>query len=661
MTTPSYKVYADWDADGGLSIGDFEFGLDGWDPSATGALPTVAQSTTRSYHGTTSMLVTWSAGTSQLVQADPWSGLTVGNSYTYSAWVYVPSSGGMHVKCTVAGISSGTASSTTNTWVQITYTFTATATTHSLQISANTSPSGGEQTWVDHVRIIGPGEDLTATAPGVISDVTVQFGRDQARSLQPVSPGEAAFDVDNVSRDYSPENTASPLIGLLGPGRDALIEATLAGRAYTVFHGNLDDFTVDSTQGKWLASFSAVDALARLKDLPVSTAVYPAVRTGQAIGYILDAIGWAGQRDLDPGGSTIRWWNAESDDAYREMLDVLSAEGPDSLITVGSSGEFIFRDRHHRLNRAASLTSQVTFTNGVATGGQVEHDEFKLDFGWRDIINEVQFDVTDREPVPVAEQIWMDENTYIIAAGEHRQFQVVADDPFWDVVDPTQGLPSDLPTEGVAHPDFVSDQTLTVAFSRRSGKSTTVDVSCTSAAIIFKMSLRAYPVKRTDDVKKIVRSDAASIASVGLRSRKEASPWIGAEDAGAVADLIIGKRAQRLPVVTFTVVNGTSTAITHQLARDLSDRVTVVDSESGFNADCFIEKISHEITDDGNTHRTTFACEKIPTLPSNVFRFDTAGSGFNDGVFGPNGLIDPADVFRFDTAGQGFNDGLLAF
>jgi hypothetical protein len=108
------------------------------------------------------------------------------------------------------------------------------------------------------------------------------------------------------------------------------------------------------------------------------------------------------------------------------------------------------------------------------------------------------------------------------------------------------------------------------------------------------------------------------------------------------------------------VTNANATILAQQLGRDLSDRVTIVDSESGINADFYFEQIRHEISETGLRLSTTFGCEKARTVPSGLFRFDTSGAGFGQGAFGPSGLDSPTSVFRFDTAGQGFDQGLLA-
>jgi hypothetical protein len=78
--------------------------------------------------------------------------LTIGATYTASAYVWVPSSG-RPVQLAVSGISAGTASVQTGTWERITYTFTATATSHILQVVPSGYPSAGQQVWVDAVQL----------------------------------------------------------------------------------------------------------------------------------------------------------------------------------------------------------------------------------------------------------------------------------------------------------------------------------------------------------------------------------------------------------------------------------------------------------------------------------------------------------------------------
>jgi hypothetical protein len=653
MISPTYQVWIDWDGDGGLRLGEFEYGTDSWVPGGT-VLPTVAQSTVRSYHGSASLLVTWgAAGTGPLVQRS-WSGLTVGVSYALSAWVYVPA-GSPAVRWTAAA-TNGTASAVTNAWTEITHTFTATATTHTLAVTPSTSPSAGNQVWIDHARITGPGEDVSGA--GRVDDRTtigIDYGRDQARSLSPIKPGESGLELDNTSKDYSPEYTSSPLAGYLGPGRELVIQGTYSDRAYTLYRGYTDNYNLKTPVGDGAVSFSALDGMARLKTT-VSTALYGAIRTGDAIHRVLDAVGWTGGRDIDPGGTTLRWWCLESQDAFQAISDIVSAEGPSAVVHTDPSGGFIFRDRHHRLIRSASITSQATFRD---TGADPLFDPpLEYDAGWRDIVNSVQFEVVDRRPKITPEVVWSMSGQAQISPGQSLQFTVKANGVFASLATPTQG------TDPAGGFDFVLNGVgpLSFSFSPTSGQSTVMTVTCPlggSTLTILSAQLRGYTLEDVGRSKVLVE-DTTSIAANGRRSFGGSVPDIGVHDALAVATLIVGQRATRMPIVRMQVTNANATILAQQLGRDLSDRVTIVDSESGINADFYVEQISHEISETGLQLITTFGCEKARTVPSGLFRFDTSGAGFGQGAFGPSGLDVPTSVFRFDTTGQGFDQGLLA-
>ena len=113
---------------------------------------------------------------------------------------------------------------------------------------------------------------------------------------------------------------------------------------------------------------SCLDLMARFAQAnPLSTPLYASIRTGTAIGYILDALGWpGGARDIDPGASTIRWWWEEGADGLTALARMLAAEGPPAMCFVDTNANFVYRDRHHRLPRAASTTCRRRSPTGPA-------------------------------------------------------------------------------------------------------------------------------------------------------------------------------------------------------------------------------------------------------------------------------------------------------
>lgn len=498
--------------------------------------------------------------------------------------------------------------------------------------------------------------DFTAGADNVTSrrradgGLSIQYGRDHARASAPTSPGQASFTLDNASRDYSPENASSPLVGKVLPARPVRVQATHLGTTYTLFRGQTDDFNVQPTPGQRVAAITCLDGLAALSGVDVTVALRGTVRTGTAIGYILDAAGWsATARDLDPGATIIPWYWEEGTDALGAIQKLIAAEGMPSFISIDPDGNFMFRDRHHRLTRSASLTSQVTFRD---KGADPRFSwPLNYDHGWKDIVNTIRIEVTERS-VKEIDSIWSSDSTYAIADGQTIQIEVSTSDPFINAVTPT-----------LAEEDFtVASGVVSVTMSVDGGASAVLSVKAVGGpAVLTSIRIRGNPISSAR-TRVANLTEAASQSAYGKRSPDDLdATWLTYEDALAVAATMLAHRAQRLPIVSIRLTGGNDTIMTQQLIRDLSDRVTIVDAETGLNAGFYIERIEHSITGAGSQmHETVFACEKAPVQPTGLFTFDKAGAGFNDGVFALIGMDDPTTIMRFDVSGHGFNQGTFA-
>ncbi|MER5622508.1 carbohydrate binding domain-containing protein [Streptosporangium sp. NPDC002544] len=135
-----------------LTNSSFETDTAGWSAAGT-VLPALTRSTTRAQSGAASLLVAWGTGGTGPAARIIVYGFEIGEVYTVSAYVYVPSGGSPAVRLGVVGLSTGTASSTTNAFQRISYTFTATDTWHVVQVTPNTAPTSGHQVWVDAVQV----------------------------------------------------------------------------------------------------------------------------------------------------------------------------------------------------------------------------------------------------------------------------------------------------------------------------------------------------------------------------------------------------------------------------------------------------------------------------------------------------------------------------
>ncbi len=484
--------------------------------------------------------------------------------------------------------------------------------------------------WNNNGSFADAGDDISKQVLDT-STMTIQYGRDQARAMNPAVAASAGFLIDNATRNYSPDYTGSTLTPNVLPGRGVLVSAIQSGTTYTVYRGYLGTYDVSSQDH--VVTVSCADVLARFASLTLSTQLYFSVTTGQAIGFILDALGWAGGRDLDAGATMIRWWWEEGTDGLTALQKVVDSEGPPALVYLDEpTGNFCFRDRSHRLIRAMSKTSQSTWADSGTDAVPVFGPPFTYDLGWQGIINSANIPVTDRDTNGALSVVWQDAaaGTYTLAAFGAMSLTAQGSDPFTNALTP-----------GVSTGDWVQQAgTTTAALSRASGQSTTITYTDGgTGSVISALQLQAYSVPVTHTTQ-VTASDPTSIGQYGTRSLDAVSRnpvWAGLNDAQAIAGMILAQRAKRLPVVQVTFAGGGNTLVlTQQLARNLSDRVTITEYETGLTSvDFFIEQVGHSISAGGAWLVTTFGCEKAP-VTGNPFLFDDATWGRFDtgGGFG---------------------------
>ena len=490
------------------------------------------------------------------------------------------------------------------------------------------------------------GEDVTART---IRQSPVSFSYGRASSLAPTAGGSGGLTLDNSTRDYSPRNTTSPLYGLLKPARPVSISRVVAGVGYSLFDGHTDTAPLNPDPLSRSVTLGLVDSLSEFREVNLSTALHRGVRTGEAIGLVLDAIGWpADKRDLDPGATVIPWWWEDGTDALTAMEKIVNSEGMPALLTVGVGGVIIYRDRHHQVTRAASTISQGTWR----ASGSLEPvmAALTVDESWSGIVNSVTRSVDVRTPQNL-QPVWTSDATLTFTPGEQKVITASASDPFFDAVTPVAGT------------DFTQvSGTVTCRLLRTSGASAGIVLSASvgGPAVITGLQLRAFPVPVTYAVD-VSASDPASVEEYGSRTLPNDLPWCGVEDAQAVLSLAVAYRSEPLPVATARFVVGRDprrcAAI---LARDLSDRVTVIEPETALSGDFFIESIAHEITSEFD-HAVTIQVEAAASQVDNVFRLDVPGQGADQGRLG-GGLDDPATLLRLDSTevGHRLDEGVTA-
>jgi hypothetical protein len=444
----------------------------------------------------------------------------------------------------------------------------------------------------------------------------------------------------------------------LGPAREVTAEAVFRNITYPLFTGRIDDFTVHPDRTDRTVDFTVLDGLSLFQDIKLSTSLYESKRTGEIVHIILDEIGWPDDlRDVDYGASWTQFWWAEDTNAFEALQEVVRGEGPPAIAYVTPDGTFVFRDRHHRLMRSASLVSQATFAAGrvdicppvtgslPVTGTSYDYTPpFEYHHGWRDIFNVVQQDVEERRRDPYQTDVWSTDDPFSVMIGQTLELKIVTSNPFKNAIVPVQG--TDFQTVGPG--------TLTVSLNRTSGRSTTIRMTSVGGNVtVLSLRLRARSVE-VSRVIQIRESDPQSISVHGEKVYPTTIPLVTANDVEAVAETILAHYSVRRPLVRMRIVACDPAHLIQIFSRTISDRITIINGELGMDSDFFIERLDYVVSKidplKPPIHSSVLGCEReLERPPDNPFTFDRVGSGFNQGVFDPIAANNPATMWIWNS------------
>lgn len=126
-----------------------ETDITGW----VGVGATLSRVTTQAFSGSASVRVLATGGVTAAAKSAP-ATVTVGSTYTVSAYVYVPA-GAPNVFLAIGGFTDfiGTSTSTKGAWVRLQETSTASAGTVTVEVHSSTPPAAGQEFFVDAVLV----------------------------------------------------------------------------------------------------------------------------------------------------------------------------------------------------------------------------------------------------------------------------------------------------------------------------------------------------------------------------------------------------------------------------------------------------------------------------------------------------------------------------
>jgi hypothetical protein len=470
--------------------------------------------------------------------------------------------------------------------------------------------------------------DANDDISGDTLSVTWSRGRDYASALQGRSvAGKLSAVLINTDGKYSPSNTSSALTGSILPGRTIKLQAGSGSFPYTFpvafndgvrWQGKLDRIKPSpAASGRRTATLTAFGTLGYLNQFETQLASVTSRRTDQAVGDILDDVGWdeADDRDLDTGKTTIsRFWisGKKTIDALR-----LVEEAEAGFVKESKSGQIAFESRYHRLTETASTTSQATFSD--ADGAAHTFTQVVQDDPLGTIINHVEATARTFDTASLA-VLWTHPETGsaspTLAPGEAKTFEAEFPNP--DAAN--SAMEVDAWTTPAATTDFLlnsaSDGTgtnltgdITVTQSKTAERmAITLTNSATgSSGYLTKLQARGTAVSTKNPC--IVRAiDTTSQGIYGERKYVAKTKFIPTtSEAQDWCDYQVSVSASPTNILTMTIPASAPGNIGQSLTRDLSDRITVTatgDAKLGINEDFFVESEQHQVSAGGQAHQT---------------------------------------------------------
>jgi hypothetical protein len=494
--------------------------------------------------------------------------------------------------------------------------------------------------WNDDDDFVDDDENITArvfATPGI----TISRGRDQIRALAPPVAGTFHAELDNISRDYSPENAGSPLVDYLYPGHkvrasvfigtevaydsddlydsDALYDGA---PAYHISTTLLDDLPQHPAIGDQTVTVPAIGTLSRLVGKTVTTVLYQNVLISTAIGHLLDAVGWpAADRVISASTTTLEWWWLDDQDAWNALQALVNSEGPGAVLYEDGEGRLVFEDRTYRLLETRCTESQLTL---AATDTIPPISTMVYQAGIKDIVNVCSVYYTTRSAASLA-AVWTLGSTLTLAADESRSFvaRSATGDPFTAAVAPALTTDYTVSVGSVA----------STSINRTSGAQVTVTITAGgSGATVTTLQLRAQLVSVTASGSIANTVDATtSIARYGRRPFSYATlPEVPLNTLQDLANTIVTTYSVPQPTIEITCIGSDDASTLALLSRDISDRISVADPTSGFAADVFIETIRVKVTA-ADRIAVTFGCSKASATAYGIWDtsvWDTAIWGY---------------------------------
>ena len=443
--------------------------------------------------------------------------------------------------------------------------------------------------------------DFVDAFDNITADVkSVSYSRGKSNELGTAEVGSCIITLNNATGKYTPSNSLGDLYGKLLPKRPIRVRATYDGNTYNLFYGYIEEIIPHPHLSEQDCVITAVDGVDFLSRHDLSTALYKDAVSGTIHGYILNDAGWpVAMRTLDTGQLTVPYWyggDVKARCAQEELDD--SEQG---FSYIGGNGYFNFEDRYHR-STATHQTSQATFNNTMVN--------ITYSLNPRNVYNIIKVTVTPWA-IQSLTTLWTLEETPAISPGETLTWwgeaSVSGDSVFvdaWTTPVITTDYTANSAVGGGGDDESANISIVTTKFAK------TIKLAITNNALhivyITKLQARGtYYDAQTKVTRK--KEDATSQTAYQKRTLEIDGKYMTSADlAQSYCDYAIGKFKDPRAELSMTINNQDLATLTQILSREISDRITVVNTKLGIDGDYFIDYMEHNISEGGLFHTATY-------------------------------------------------------
>lgn len=468
--------------------------------------------------------------------------------------------------------------------------------------------------------------------------VRIERGKDIAQQRGRPAVPSADFVLNNTSKLYSPENAGSPLFQFLLPDRRNGIymlvgrpggvtyddtrftyeEGDVYYNGYAIvplFYGFTDEPLHEPEIEAQRMSIKSLGRMSSLRGRKVTTALYTAIRTDEALVHVLTEAGWnASEYVISIGDTTMTHWWAHEADAWTAIMQLLETEGSGASIYENGQGQLVFENRTYRTVADRSTTPQAYYIAGNAidyppmdsVGGDYigpshlpfQHYTYKQEM--RGIFNDVRMSVDIRGADPTEQVIaHQGDDSLSFGVSEVQTFEFVTADPIATVTAPVVTTDYVVDSGSIASTSVVitSARTMTVTITAGGGGAVISGPGTSTTG--FQVRGHLYIVLNEQVVTQTV--DAGSSPRVKTLDLTEQGAWpcVSAPTAQTLVNAAAEYYRESRPTISIELTNKDWRCVEEMVSRQISDRVSIYAGPNEFQGDIWIEQINHEVTEGG--------------------------------------------------------------